>query len=72
MAIQTYRYPRQRSTTVVVPVRQSSFEQMVGKEFRILHRELTGYFNETVEHLIADAMKSDGDDETLEQRRQPG
>jgi hypothetical protein len=56
----------------MIRVRQSSFEQTVGKEFRILHRELTGYFNETVEHLIADAMKSDGDDETLEQRRLPG
>ena len=70
--IRPYRYPRQRRTTVMVRVRQSSFEQTVGKEFRILHRELTGYFNETVEHLIADAMKSYGDDETLEQRRLPG
>lgn len=70
--IRPYRYPRQRRTTVMLRVRQSSFEQTVGKEFRILHRELTGYFNETVEHLIADAMKSDGDDETLEQRRLPG
>ncbi len=70
--IRPYRYPRQRRTTVMIRVRQSSFEQTVGKEFRILHRELTGYFNETVEHLIADAMKSDGDDETLEQRRLPG
>ncbi len=55
----------------MVRVRQSSFEQTVGEEFRTLHRELTGYFNETVEHLIADAMRSDGDDETLEQRRLP-
>ncbi len=70
--IRPYRYPRQRRTTVMVRVQQSSFEQTVGKEFRILHRELTGYFNETVEHLIADAMKSDGDDETLEQRQLPG
>ena len=64
--------PRQRRTTVVVRVRKSSFEQTVAEEFRTLHRELTGYFNETVEHLIADAMRSDGDDETLEQRRLPG
>jgi len=70
--IRPYRYPRQRRTTVMVRVRQSSFEQTVAEEFRTLHRELTGYFNEMVEHLIADAMKSDGDDETLEQRRLPG
>lgn len=56
----------------MVRVRQSSFEQTVSEEFRILHRELTGYFNETVEHLIPDAMKPDGDDETLEQHWLPG
>ena len=70
--IRPYRYPRQRRTTVMVRVRQSSFERTVGEEFSTLHRELTAYFNETVDHLIADAMKSDGDDETLEQRRLPG
>ncbi len=70
--IRPYRYPRQRRTTVMVRVRQSSFEETVGEEFRTLHRELTAYFSEMVEHLIADAMKSDGDDETLEQRRLPG
>jgi hypothetical protein len=53
-------------------VRRSSFEQTVSEEFRMLHRELTAYFTEMVDHLIADAMKSDGDDETLEQRRLPG
>jgi hypothetical protein len=70
--VQPYRYPRQRRTTVMVRVRQSSFERTVGEEFRTLHREITAYFNETVDHLIADAMHSDGDDETLEQRRLPG
>lgn len=70
--IRPYRYPRQRRTTVMVRVRQSSFERTVREEFSTLHRELTAYFNETVDHLIADAMKSDGDDETLEQRRLPG
>lgn len=70
--IHPYRYPRQRRTTVMVRVRQSSFEQTVAEEFRTLHRELTRYFNETVEHLIADAMRSDGNDETLEQRRLSG
>ena len=70
--IRPYRYPRQRRTTVMVRARQSSFEQTVGEEFRTLYRELTAYFSEMVEHLIADAMKSDGTDETLEQRRLPG
>ncbi len=65
--VKPYRYPRR--TTVMVRVRQAEFERLVAEEFRMLHRELTSYFNETVEHLIADAMKSDGDDETLEQRQ---
>lgn len=64
-----YRYPRQRRTTVVVRAGKSSFEATVLDEFRTLHRELTAYFNETVEHLIADAMKSDGEDGDLEQRQ---
>lgn len=69
--IQPYRYPRQRRTTVMVRVHQSTFESTVGEEFRALHRELTAYFGDMVEHLIADVMKSDGDDETLEQRTLP-
>ncbi|RFU14232.1 hypothetical protein DZD18_02780 [Rhodobacteraceae bacterium W635] len=70
--IRPYRYPRQRRTTVMVRVQEAGFEQTVGAEFRTLHKELTAYFNATVEHLIADAMKSDGSDETLEQRQLPG
>lgn len=64
-----YRYPRQRRTTVMVRVRKTAFEQTIGAEFQTLHRELTSYFGEMVEHLIANVMKSDGDDEALEQRR---
>ena len=70
--IRPYRYPRQRRTTVMVRVQETGFEQTVAAEFRTLHEELTAYFNATVEHLIADAMKSDGNDETLEQRQLPG
>lgn len=67
--VKPYRYPRQRRTTVMVRVRQAAFEQTIAAEFQMLHRELTGYFDEMVNHLIANVMKSDGDDETLEQRR---
>jgi len=69
--VRPYRYPRQRRTTVMIRVRQASFERTVAAEFRALYREVTAYFDETVNHLIADAMKSDGDDETLEQRQLP-
>lgn len=67
--ITPYRYPRQRRTTVMVRVRQAAFEQTIAPEFQMLHRELTGCFDGMVNHLVANVMKSDGDDETLEQRR---
>jgi hypothetical protein len=65
--VKPYRYPRQRRTTVMVRARKSVFEATIAAEFQSLHRELTRYFDEMVNHLIADVMKSDGDDETLEQ-----
>ena len=64
--VQPYRYPRQRRTTVMVNVQQSAFEQTVMAEFKTLHAELVAYFKDTVDHLIADAMKSDGEDGNLE------
>lgn len=67
--VKPYRYPRQRRTTVMVRVRKTAFEQTIAAEFQELHRELTTYFGEMVNHLIANVMKSDGDDESLEQRQ---
>jgi len=66
------RYPRQRRTTVIVWAQETRFEQTVAAEFRTLHEALTDYFEAAAEHLIADAMKSGGCAETLEQRRLPG
>lgn len=64
--VKPYRYPRQRRTTVMVRVLPDAFERTVMVEFKTLHRELVAYFQETVDHLIADAMKSDGDDTNME------
>jgi hypothetical protein len=64
--VRPYRYPRQRRTSVMVRVQQNEFEKTVLAEFRTMHSELVAYFRDTVDHLIADAMKSDGDDEDLE------
>lgn len=69
--VRPYRYPRQRRTTLIVRTRQISFERTVATEFRALYRESTANFDETVKHLISDAMKSDGDDQTLERRQLP-
>jgi hypothetical protein len=67
--VKPYRYPRQRRTTVMVRVRKSAFEQKVMAEFEKLHGELMSYFGEMVNHLIAEVMKADGGDETLELRQ---
>lgn len=64
--VRPYRYPRQRRTTIVVRARQAEFERTVLAEFHKLHSELAAYFHDTVDHLIADAMKSDGDDRNIE------
>lgn len=64
--VKPYRYPRQRSTTAMVRVRPEAFDKTVGAEFRARHAELVAYFNDTVDHLIANAMKSDGEDENIE------
>lgn len=67
--VKPYRYPRQRRTTVMVRVRPEVFNSTVGAEFQTLHEELVSYFTDTVDHLIADAMRSDGDDENIETAR---
>jgi hypothetical protein len=64
--VKPYRYRRQRRTTVVVRVQQSVFDQTVHAEFQALHHELGSYFQEIVDHLISDAMHSDGNDDNLE------
>lgn len=64
--VKPYRYSRQRRTTVMVRVQPELFERTVLTEFETLHRELVAYFQETVDHLIADAMRSDGDDTNME------
>ncbi|ULB11872.1 hypothetical protein ORIO_18765 [Cereibacter azotoformans] len=66
--VRPYRYPRQRRTTIMVRARASEFERTVLAEFQTLHSELVAYFDGTVDHLIADAMKSYGDDATLDVR----
>jgi hypothetical protein len=64
--VRPYRYPRQRRTTVMVRARERDFDGQVWPEFSALHTELAFYFEEMVDHLITDAMRSDGDDSGLE------
>ncbi len=50
----------------MVRAREQDFDRVVWPEFSSLHTELEFYFEETVDHLITDAMRSDGDDIGLE------
>lgn len=64
--LRPYRYPRQRRTTVMVRAAETAFEQGVWSEFCDLQQELDRYFQDMVDHLITNAMRSDGDDSGLE------
>ncbi len=64
--VRPYRYARQRRTTVMVRVQERAFDRLVWAEFSDLQTALELYFEETVDHLITEAMHSDGDDSALE------
>lgn len=66
--VRPYRYPRQRRTTVLVRTREHAFDRSVWAEFSRLQTALEVYFEETVDHLIAHEMHSDGDDVRLDSR----
>lgn len=69
--LRPYRYPRQRRTTVMVRARERDFDRAVWPEFSRLQTELELYFEETVDHLVTTAMRSDGDDSDLQAARMP-
>ena len=58
--VRTYRYKRQRRTTVMVRVRESEFDRGAWQEYRQLHDELADYFNDVTDHLISRVMGSGG------------
>jgi hypothetical protein len=47
-----FRYVRQRTTTVTVKAPAQPFDDLVWREFRELHADLTAYLGETTERLI--------------------
>ncbi len=67
--VHPYRYARQRRTTVMVRARERTFDREVWEEFIMLHDELASYFNDVTDDLITRAMRSDGDDSTLDQQQ---
>jgi hypothetical protein len=60
-----FRYPRQRSTTIMVRAPQRLFEAVVWREFNELHADLSAYLDRTTERLIRETVHADvGDAET--------
>ena len=60
--VRPYRYARQRRTTVMVHARREFFDQVVLREFDLLHDELESYFEDVTDQLIERALGSDGGD----------
>ncbi len=60
-----FRYPRQRSTTIMVRAPQRLFEAVVWREFNELHADLSTFLEQTTERLIRETIHDDvGDAET--------
>jgi hypothetical protein len=67
--LRPFRYARQRNTTVMIRARQRAFDRLVWSEFSRLQTELEIYFEEVVDHLITDAMRADGAQDSLQPER---
>ncbi len=66
--VHTFRYRRQRHTTVMVRTQQRVFDREVWPEFVRLQSELADYFVDVTDHLVERVMRSDGDDSNLDMR----
>ena len=66
--LRSFRYARQRRTTVMVRARERHFDRVVWAEFSRLQTELQFYFEDVTDHLITRAMGSDGDDSNIVRR----
>ena len=54
-----FRYPRQRSTTIMVRAPRRFFDTVVWRQFSDLHTDLWLYFEQTTERLIREAIHAD-------------
>jgi len=54
--VRPFRYPRQRSTTIMVRAPRRFFDTVVWRQFSELHTDLWLYFEQTTERLIREAI----------------
>lgn len=57
--VRPYRYPRQRSTTIMVRAPRRFFDTVVWRQFSDVHTDLWLYFEQTTERLIREAIHAD-------------
>lgn len=57
--VRPYRYPRQRSTTIMVRAPRRFFDDVVWRQFSDVHTDLWIYFEKTTERLIREAIHAD-------------
>src|SRR5258706_16335485 len=60
--VRPFRYPRQRSTTIMVRAPRHFFHTVVWRQFSEVHTELWLYFEQTTERLIREAIHPDTTD----------
>lgn len=57
--VRPYRYPRQRSTTIMVKAPRQLLDTVIWRQFRELHADLWAYLEQTTERLIQEAVHAD-------------
>jgi len=63
-----FRYARQRSTTVMVKAPRRLFEEVVWRQFSVLHDDLWTYLDRTTERVIRETIHADvADAETAQE-----
>ncbi len=60
--VRPFRYRRQRRATVMARIGQGLLERVLWPDFERLHDELESYFEDVTDHLIEEALGSDGED----------
>jgi hypothetical protein len=57
--LKPYRYPRQRSTTIMVRAPRHFLDAVLWREFNELYADLRQYLEQTTERVIRDAVHTD-------------
>ncbi len=59
--IRPFRYPRQRSTTIMVRAPKRFFDAVAWRQFSDVHTDLRTYYEQTTERLIKEAIHAEAE-----------